>query len=141
MRLNKIGRIVRDEWYRSVEIRREVTLDEFIVMPNHLHGIVAIEDVTAAGGDRRSPLHRQGPASRSLGSFVAGFKSAATRRVHEAQLCSGPIWQRNYFEHIVRSEKSLNTIRAYTAGNPNNWSTDRENPNAKVLLSSQADRG
>jgi len=132
MELNEVGRIVEEEWLRTIEIRREIVLDEYILMPNHLHGIVVIEHVSEAGGDRRSPLRESGPKRRSLSSFVGGFKAAATRRIHETQGVIGSIWQRNYYEHIVRSEKSLEAIRAYIIGNPANWRSDRENPDVEV---------
>lgn len=77
MQLNEMGRVVADEWMRTVEIRREIALDEFIVMPNHIHCIVAItkSNVEATG---RSPL-RNGPNPKSIGAFVARFKSVITK--------------------------------------------------------------
>ena len=84
MHLNDIGQIVYDEWYRSRDIRPEITLDEFIIMPNHIHGIIIFHDSTspperAAGAHGCAPLHRP---PRSLGSFIAGFKSSATKRIN-----------------------------------------------------------
>jgi REP element-mobilizing transposase RayT len=128
MHLNAFGKIVEEEWLRTIQIRREIVLDEYVVMPNHLHGIVVIQHDSGAEGDRRSPLRNSGPRRRSLGSFVGGFKASTTRRIKEIQRMSCSIWQRNYYEHIVRSEKSLDAIRAYIIGNPANWRTDRENP-------------
>jgi len=104
-------------------------LDEWVVMPNHLHGIVIIRDndVRATG---RLPLQsRCGPKSKSLGAFVAGFKSVVTKRINEFHDSSGAsVWQRNYYEHIVRNENELARIREYVVNNPAKWEFDRENP-------------
>jgi REP element-mobilizing transposase RayT len=72
MQLNKYGGIVKDEWQRSEQIREEIKLDEFVVMPNHLHGIVFIENTVGANG--RSLLQRTNMGSKTLSSFVAGYK-------------------------------------------------------------------
>ncbi len=138
MRLNEKGVIVRQEWLRSAEIRQEIFLDAFVVMPNHLHGSILIlcddiqPPVGATGGclsegDRRSPL--QGPRSRSLASFIAGFKAACTRSTNELLGSPGRLWQRNYYEHIIRDEKALTAVRACIEANPSRWQDDPENPN------------
>jgi REP element-mobilizing transposase RayT len=143
MRLNEYGEIVQKEWFRSAEIRREIVLfsDEFVVMPNHIHGIVRIVESPNAhvgatgptagatdatvGATGRSPL--QGPAKRSLASFVAGFKSAVTKRINDRRGTPGAtVWQRNYYEHIIRHAESLNRIRAYILDNPLQWHLDHE---------------
>ncbi|MCA9774859.1 MAG: hypothetical protein KC466_20730, partial [Myxococcales bacterium] len=93
MRLNQLGRIVAAEWARSADIRAEIQVDEFVVMPNHLHGIIFLNPVNQ---DLRVPLetttkapdaeNRQASLQRgSLGAFVAGFKSSATRRINAAR--------------------------------------------------------
>ncbi len=133
MRLNDIGMMVRDEWLRSVEIRNEIHLDAFVVMPNHVHGIVLIRhDVplpVSKEGDRRSPLQQRGLCKRSLAAFVAGFKSACTRSVNEYFGTRGvPLWQRSYYEHVVRNDRTLHAIRDYIEANPSQWADDRENP-------------
>src|SRR5258706_7929796 len=127
IRLNVWGQIVHEEWEKSAQIRQEIELDAFVVMPNHIHGIVVItlETGRATG---RSPL-QSGPAKRSLGAFVAGFKSVVTKRINMTRgLPSIPVWQRNYFEHVIRNEDSLNRIRDYILANPTQWEFDRENP-------------
>ncbi|MGD2027948.1 MAG: hypothetical protein PVI99_09040 [Anaerolineales bacterium] len=130
MVLNEIGRIVREDWEKTEKIRKEITLDTFVIMPNHLHGIVWIEPVDESdiqpivvGAHGRAPLrkniakiHRQ---SKSLGAMIAGFKSAATKRVNQHRGLPGhPLWQRNYYDHIIRSQKELNNIRNYIKSNP-----------------------
>ena len=143
MVLNVFGEIVREEWFRSAEIRAEIELfpDEFVVMPNHIHGIVWIVETDDGGAHGhgatghvgahgRSPRPR-GPAPRSLGSFVAGFKSAVTKRINAHRGTPGArVWQRNYYEHIIRTQRALNAIRRYILYNPWRWYLDRHNPDA-----------
>jgi len=125
MRPNALGIIVEEEWYRSAQIRSTIALDAFVFMPNHLHGIVIItSDVEATG---RSPARRQGPARGSLGSLVGSFKAAVTRRRAGAP-AGEPLWQRNYYEHIIRGERELEQIREYVTLNPAQWASDRQNP-------------
>jgi putative transposase len=127
MRSNVWGQTVQDEWEKSAQIRKEIERDAFVVMLNHFHGIVVI----AAGAGRatgRSPL-QSGPAKGSLGAFVGGFKAAVTKRINESRGSPGtPVWQRNYFEHVIRNEDSLNRVRQYILDNPMHWEFDRENP-------------
>ena len=127
--LNKFGHILVEEWKRSKDLRQEIDLDAFVVMPNHIHGVVIMinHDVGATG---RSPFP-SGPAKRSLGAFVGGFKSPVTTRINQLRGTPGiPIWQRNYYEHVIRDEESLNRIRQYIVDNPARWSFDPENPTA-----------
>lgn len=141
VRLNEMGRIVAEEWIKTGTIRPEITLDEWVVMPNHFHGILCIDDHVGAHGMRPgdlrtnnrahigAPLRRQ---SRSIGSIMAGFKSASTKRInHQRNTPGGPIWQRNYYEHVIRNETDLRRIRDYVATNPAKWELDslyREDP-------------
>ena len=78
-------------------------------------------------GERHSPLH-EGFAPESLASLVAGFKSATTKRADEIRHSQGPLWQRNYYEHIIRNEDNLYRIRRYILDNPAKWDEDSENP-------------
>ena len=152
MALNDLGSIVHAEWDRSGEIRSELTLDHFIVMPNHIHGIVMITSVGSTGGSPAlvtgnapsavgatggSPvvgtstrsIRPHGPSKRSLGAFVGGFKQAATIAINRARNSPGaPVWQRNYYEHVIRTEDELNRIRRYIADNPAAWPDDDDNP-------------
>ena len=124
--LTDCGEAVAQEWRRSTKIRREIQLDAFVVMPNHIHGIVIMGGRTAVGAHGRAPLHR---APRSLGSFVAGFKSAVTKRINEMRGAPGlPLWQRNYYEHIIRDEDELDRVRQYIVDNQARWEDDVENP-------------
>ncbi|WP_036199620.1 transposase [Meiothermus ruber] len=142
MRLNEIGLIVRDEWLKTAILRPSVVLDEYVVMPNHIHGVIIITD------DCRGTLHGRGtlqraptieqfgkPTSNSIPTIVRLFKSATTKRINEHRGTPGmPVWQRNYYEHIIRNDASLNRIRQYIVNNPIKWGLDRENPVVGVGL-------
>jgi hypothetical protein len=153
--LSPYGEIVRAEWLASAGIRREVQLleDEFVVMPNHVRGIVWImqdeqESSSESGGQgtigvndervgvtgrsllRQIGLLKPGPAPRSLGSFVAGFKAAATREINQIRGTPGePVWKRNYFDRVIRNEDEIQHLRQYMYENPLKWELDCENPN------------
>ena len=130
MVLNDAGQIVVDEWTKTALIRDEIQLDEWVVMPNHFHGIVWITHGTArhCRGDR-PVAPTAGPQPRSLGAMIAGFKSAVTKGINELRQTPGAkLWQRNYYEHIVRNENELNRIRQYIINNPENWKSDRNYP-------------
>ncbi|MCZ7568601.1 MAG: hypothetical protein M5U01_08420 [Ardenticatenaceae bacterium] len=138
MVLSDSGQIAQAEWLATPTIRREIELDALVVMPNHLHGIIwiTVDPLVGAPGRAprlpdasqpdRVPLHRP---PKSLGSFVAGYKSAVTTRINQRRATPGcPVWQRNYWEHIIRTERALQAIRQYIANNPTRWSLDRYNP-------------
>jgi len=132
MRLNAHGEIVKAEWLRTAEIRPEVELDGFMVMPNHLHGIVVVSGRGARPcAPTTGPLFRR---PRSLGSLVAGFKSASTKRINAVRAAAGSaVWQRNYHDRIVRNKRELRAIRQYIRRNPAHWPDDPENPSQLVL--------
>lgn len=135
MQLNDAGRVVAEEWVKTAEIRTEIELDEFVVMPNHFHAIVWIVGDPVMGdhaGDRpvapTGIVGGNGHKPRSVAAVMAGFKSAVTKRINASRGTAGAsVWQRNYYEHIIRDEKSLNRIREYIANNPRQWTLDREN--------------
>ena len=123
MRLSDVGRIIADEWHKSARIRAEIELDTWVIMPNHFHGIAII---THRRGDR--PVAPTGPP-RSIGALMAGFKSASTKRINAARGTPGArVWQRNYYDHVIRNEANLHRIRQYIADNPARWAEDPENP-------------
>jgi REP element-mobilizing transposase RayT len=117
MRASALGKTVAAEWARSATLRAEIELDVFQLMPNHLHGIVFLHD---------EHVPSRGPRARSVGAFVAGFKSAVTRRTREELGLRVPVWQRNYFERVIRNERELERIRKYIHDNPANWDDDPE---------------
>jgi putative transposase len=134
IRLNDAGRIVHDEWLKSARMRPRVHLDQFIVMPNHFHGILVFMD--ARPTRLRTPAAERfaKPTSDSIPTIVRLFKSATTKRIHALQgNPAATIWQRNYYEHLIRDGDSLDCIRRYIADNPARWASDRENPQAVSL--------
>jgi REP element-mobilizing transposase RayT len=139
MRANEYGKIVTDEWWKSFEIRNELYGDEFIVMPNHIHGIVRISGSSVETHGRASLQKQSGNKNgiairtpKSVSSFIAGFKSAATKRINQIRNTPGhAVWQSRFHDHIIRDEKSLFQIRTYIKNNPLHWDSDEENPFAK----------
>lgn len=129
--LNEYGIIVRDEWVKSTELRSEIVLDEFVIMQNHFHCIVVIN---AMGDPPVAPTRKHsGPKQKSIGSLISGFKSVTTKNINKLrQTSTTPVWQRNYYEHIIRNENELNIIREYIQSNPLNWDSDRDNPRCNV---------
>lgn len=140
MRVNACREIVVACWDTLPEHFSAVELDAFVVMPNHVHGIIVIggEGVDQGKGEafsaelsaeKASPLQPHGTIPGSVGAIIQNFKSVSTRKINQLRDITGvPVWHRNYFEHIIRNEKSLNAIRAYTVGNSANWAHDKENP-------------
>ena len=139
MILNDVGRIALEEWQASVQIRSELALDESVIMPNHVHGIVWIleenqtvllhaSSASGVGASGRSPLRgnvAMGPAKKSLGAFIANFKAAVTKRARAASSNADlQIWQRGYHDHVVRDDADLERIRTYISINPLEWHLD-----------------
>lgn len=151
MRLNCFGEIVAQEWLRTKEIRANITLGEFIIMPNHLHGIIHID--YSLGNISHDQIGKFQSPSHTIGAIVRGFKGASTRKIKEilsqedftypainapdkienkylsesSLNCleidlSKSIWQRNYFEHIIRNRRAYQSISAYIRNNPRRWS-------------------
>lgn len=119
MELNEMGKIVANMW-ESLPKHHPVELDAFQIMPNHVHFIIQIVD---SGGSR--------PAPTTLGTIIGLFKSECTKQIH----IGSPkidVWQRNYYEHIIRTENDLNKIREYINNNPSMWNRDRNNPEFKT---------
>lgn len=138
MEMNTCGEIVWEEWLRSARIRAGIKLVAGVVMPNHLHGIIVLEGdgvnpIPAPASDGPGALDepdtRLRRPARSLGSFVAMFKATTTRRVNDVLETPGTrLWQRNYHEHIVRSDAAMARIVNYVLTNPLRWDLDGDNP-------------
>ncbi|KAF0111049.1 MAG: hypothetical protein FD147_1255 [Chloroflexi bacterium] len=145
--MNKYGKIVEHEWLRSADIRREIELDINVIMPNHFHAIFHIIDSLSAcdplntskpvGAYGHTPLQQPftqqlHSPSRSVGALVRGFKSAVTKHINILRHTpSDPVWQRNYYEHILSGDREYNQIADYIYTNPINWITDAENAQEK----------
>ena len=147
MVLNDVGTMILEEWNQTRELRPNVVLDVFVIMPNHFHGIVVLMNSNAqdVGARRASPLqgndvnnialHNKsqsilphGAAKGSLGSIVGSIKSAVSKRVNQSRGVQGlTIWQRGFHDRIIRDEAELERTRTYIENNPANWATDEEN--------------
>ncbi len=140
MALNELGEIVAESWQWLERQYEHVEMDEWVVMPNHLHGIIMITDCRGGsrtggmgrGGSRTAPTGSDQPKRKPLGRLIGAFKTVSTKRVNQIHNTPGAkLWQRNYYEHIIRNENELNRIRAYIAQNPAKWEFDRENPSGR----------
>jgi putative transposase len=110
--LSLTGSIVRDAWSSLSEFDRSVALDEFVIMPNHIHGILMLIERSAA-----------------LPAIIGSFKSRSTRTSNAASNRAGDrLWQRSYHENVIRDERALERIREYIVSNPAKWHVDLENP-------------
>lgn len=152
--MNEIGKIVELEWLKSAEIRNEIEIDNYVIMPNHMHGIVIItrrgdrpvgendnEFNSGVGAYGHTPLPRNGipthynqttqneklfrSPSQTVGAMVRGSKSATTTQINQSRNTpSIPVWQRNYYEHIIRDEADYERIYEYIQNNPARWLDD-----------------
>ena len=127
--LSELGEVAYHEWVHMATARPNIQLDHFVVMPNHLHGLIVIcdeQDSLASRSKLCSRVERSRTLQAgSLGAIIGQYKVAVTRRAKLNGIHPGRgIWQRNYHEHIVRSEESLNDIRQYLIQNPARWGED-----------------
>ncbi len=128
LQLNSLGQLVSDEWRRLAIARANLKLDQFVVMPNHVHGLIYI--VVGQERDSRHISETETYAvtiqAGSLGAIIGQFKAAVSRRARAKGIIGDTsIWQRGYYDHIVRDEQSLNEIRKYILENPAKWHDDR----------------
>lgn len=139
MILNENGKIAFDEWLKTPEIRNNVELCEFVIMPNHMHGIIRLFDrgeldspeTNELDSPETNELHsidRRGVCktplrspSQTIGAIVRGYKSSVTRQI----AINKKLWQRNYHEHIIRDEQSYQNISKYIINNPAKWEDDK----------------
>lgn len=135
MRLNAYGQVVNEEWAYTELARSNVILDAYVVMPNHFHGILLITRHHRGGQASHAASGRlwRSPA-QTLGSVMRGFKGATTVRINALRdTPATPVWQRNYYEHVIRDDRELDRIRAYIADNPLRWSEDENNPERQTV--------
>lgn len=134
MRLTQFGELVHESWQRIQQWYPNIGLDRFVVMPNHLHGIIVLPDIPGRQVKKDAAMSGRGavsvPAGLSgevaLGTIIARFKYTTTRACNYALKQPGrSIWQRNYYDHIIRNEEDLYRIRAYIATNPLKWHLDQ----------------
>jgi len=125
MRLNTVGLMVEDEWCKLPDRFPSIHLDAYVVMPNHLHGILIVKQQMQQGSEKKQA---------SLGMIIGAFKSLSTNRyIKEMEQQGWPpferkIWQRNYYERVIRNDRELSHVRHYIVANPASWTSDPDNP-------------
>jgi REP element-mobilizing transposase RayT len=138
LRPSRRGLVASEVWGSISAHRPNVMLDEFVVMPNHVHGILwitgpdahATDASSPVGATRESPKRRpRGPDRNALGAIVGMYKAAVSREINRLRPgAADGLWQRNYYEHVIRTQEALERIREYIRLNPARWPHDRENP-------------
>lgn len=138
MHISKIGQVALDEWHKTEKIRSDMNLilDEFIIMPDHIHGIIHIGEndynnstTTMHGGSTEfsekmlcHPTNQFGPQRKNLASIIRGYKSSITTFARKNNIEFN--WQSKFYEHIIRNQEALERIRNYIIKNPSNWNKD-----------------
>jgi putative transposase len=137
MRLNEAGEIARRHWEDIPHHFLHVVLDAMAIMPNHVHGVIVIRDSCRGEASSlttktdASPLRQRpnGTQPGSLSAIVQNIKSISMRKMNAARGMPGtPIWQRGYYEHVIRNDAELTAIREYILANPARWDEDENNP-------------
>jgi len=145
VRLNEVGKMLYSLWADIPSAYPPADIDVFIVMPNHLHGIIVLPDTTEvrrgeAGMGTKVPVSETPSTDEdamSIDYLVGRVKSLAINRYWDVLRSKGrssahvKLWHRDYYEHVIRNEDELARIREYITNNPLQWSLDRENPNRK----------
>ena len=158
----RFAAIARKAWLRLIKPGAHIEHGDFVLMPNHVHGIIWLTGATTVGAQRRggrvAPSLRSASGARvdqaishgaaplrpdgtpisvlpgSLGGVVRGYKSFTTNRINRVRGTAGaPVWQRNYYERVIRDERELEAVRAYILDNPRRWAEDKYYP-ANLLL-------
>ncbi len=133
MCLNNLGKIAFNCWQEIPQHFPHIELDVFVIMPNHLHGILWINNsINDPSQNRQFGKMDKG----SISSIVRSYKAVVTKKINQicGQKGSSLIWQRNFYENIIRDEKALNNIREYIINNPLNWQKDPDFSDRKEIL-------
>ena len=129
MRVTDAGRLVQSVWCELPKHYPRVECDAFVVMPNHIHGVIILANVASVAAGNVGAGFKPAPTGHGLPEIVRAFKTFSARRINEMRGTRGVcVWQRNYFEHVVRDEAELSRIREYVVNNPLQWEADLENP-------------
>jgi putative transposase len=134
--LGPIGQIISTCWTEIPQHFPNVEIEEHVVMPNHMHGILTIHaNWTDANGQNKLAAAMESfgkPTPRSIPTIVRSFKAAVSKRARESGFAKGEsIWQRGYYEHVLRNTQEYVEITHYILQNPAHWSDDEDNPNRK----------
>lgn len=128
MVLSDAGRLVKTRWIKQTVYDPSIVLDVYVIMPNHIHGIIFILEPPDNTNEGYMPPEH-GTLPGSVGAMIQSFKSVTSRMLNDHKCQPGSIiWQRNYHEHIIRDESELESLRDYVLNNPLQWSLDEENP-------------
>ncbi len=128
--LNEYGKIVSDEWLRTEQLRSNVFLDDFVIMPDHFHGIIGL-NYSCRGTARCAPTNTPREfgtiTSASLPTIIRSFKSASAKAINKLDKTpNSRVWQRNYYERKIRNIYELQALRQYIKNNPRDWCIDHE---------------
>jgi putative transposase len=132
--LTAAGRIVQQEWRALTSRFPGLLLDEFVIMPNHLHAVLAFVGAGLAppGVGTRTSLSAGCNRQPALPDVLCAFKSISTRVVNQDAGTPGKLWQRGYYEHIIRNSEDMKIVQRYILENPGRWALDTENPNCEI---------
>lgn len=148
MMLNSVGKIVEEEWIKTIQLRTNIALGEFIIMPDHMHMIITITAQMEKKEDKEWIHSNPKSPSQTIGAIIRGFKGASTKKINlflnstgespfaptsespfapnlsqfaTTEFYKNKIFQRNYYEHIIRNQNDYNRIEQYILDNPKNW--------------------
>jgi putative transposase len=149
MMLNSVGKILEDEWRNTIQLRPNIALGEFIIMPDHMHMIITITTQLEKKEDKEWIHSNPKSPSQTIGAIIRGFKGASTKKINlflnstgelpfapiielpfapttelpyaPKEFYKNKIFQRNYYEHIIRNQNDYNRIEQYILDNPKNW--------------------
>jgi len=127
MHLSEIGKIAQSEWFKTLEIRPDMNLqlDAFVVMPNHIHGIIIIGENEFNDDCDDEYKNKFAPQSKNLASIIRGYKSSVTKQARILGVDFN--WQSRFYEHIIRSDREYKRISEYNINNPAKWVEDKFN--------------
>ena len=131
MEANRLGSVIEDCWAKLPDHYDNVALDAFILMPNHVHGVIIIEDGPTCVGAGLKPALPAAVSVRRHGvpEIVRAFKTFSARKINEMRASTGtPVWQRGFYDHVIRDDGELDRVRTYVMDNPRKWSEDADNP-------------
>lgn len=125
MKVNELGRKVQEAWNDLPVHYPHIAMDAFVVMPNHVHGVIVLRARAERAGLKPAPTQH------GLPEIVRAFKTFSARRINEFRRTSGvPVWQRNYYEHVIRNDADYDRIAEYITNNPQRWMEDSLHPDA-----------
>ncbi|MCD4814102.1 transposase [bacterium] len=127
IKLNEYGEIAMTYWEKPPHHYGHCRLDEYVIMPNHLHGIIVITNFVG-NGLKPFPTTNE-TQHHGLPEIVRGFKTYASKTINQLRQTQGlPVWQKSYYDRIIRNDRELHSIRKYIQNNPLKWAEDEENP-------------